>query len=80
MCPPTLNPSPDLVKALMIHAAQLSSPDYDSYHQRYLGAGRPDDVLKALYDSDDNFTLVFQANLVPGNMRWRKTPYQFRTY
>lgn len=72
---PTLNPSPSLVKALMIHAAQLSSPDYDSFHRRYLGAGRPDDVLKALYDSDDSFTLVFQANLVPGNMRWRKTPY-----
>lgn len=72
---PTLNPSPALVKALMIHAAQLSSPDYDSYHRRYLGAGRPEDVLKALYDSDDSFTLVFQANLVPGNMRWRKTPY-----
>lgn len=72
---PTLNPSPELVKALMIHAAQLSSPDYDSYHRRYLGAGRPGDVLKALYDSDDSFTLVFQANLVPGNMRWRKTPY-----
>ncbi|WP_033733276.1 S8 family anti-phage peptidase IteS [Pseudomonas sp. LAIL14HWK12:I12] len=72
---PSLNPSPSLVKALMIHAAQLSSPDYDSYHRRYLGAGRPEDVLKALYDSDDSFTLVFQANLVPGNMRWRKTPY-----
>jgi hypothetical protein len=72
---PTLNPSPALVKALMIHAAQLSSPDYDSYHRRYLGAGRPEDVLKALYDSDDSFTLVFQANLVPGNLRWRKTPY-----
>lgn len=71
----SLNPSPSLIKALMIHAAQLSSPDYDSYHRRYLGAGRPDDVLKALYDSDDSFTLVFQANLVPGNIRWRKTPY-----
>ena len=31
--------------------------------------------MNALYDSDDSFTLVFQANLVPGNMRWRKTPY-----
>lgn len=72
---PGLDPSPSLVKALMIHAAQLSSPDYDAYHRRYLGAGRPDDVLKALYDSNDSFTLVFQANLVPGNMRWRKANY-----
>jgi serine protease AprX len=72
---PGLDPSPSLVKALMIHAAQLSSPDYDAYHRRYLGAGRPDDVLKALYDSDDSFTLVFLANLVPGNMRWRKANY-----
>ena len=72
---PSPTPSPSLVKALMIHSAQLSSPDYDSYQRRYFGAGRPEDVLKALYDSDDSFTLVFQANLVPGNMRWRKTPY-----
>lgn len=72
---PNPGPSPSLVKALMIHSAQLASPDYDSYQRRYFGAGRPDDVLRALYDSDDCFTLVFQANLVPGNMRWRKSPY-----
>lgn len=72
---PNPSPSPSLVKALMIHSAQLSSPDYDPYQRRFFGAGRPDDVLKALYDADDSFTLVFQANLVPGNMRWRKTPY-----
>jgi len=72
---PSPSPSPALVKALMIHSAQLSSPDYDSFDRRYFGAGRPDDVMKALYDSDDSFTLVFQANLVPGNLRWRKTPY-----
>lgn len=72
---PAPSPSPSMVKALMIHAAQLSSPDYNSYERRYFGAGRPDDVMRTLYDSDDSFTLVFQANLVPGNMRWRKTPY-----
>ncbi|MDZ4019109.1 S8 family anti-phage peptidase IteS [Pseudomonas sichuanensis] len=72
---PNLSPSPSLVKALMIHSAQLSSPDYEPYERRFFGAGRPDDVLRALYDADDCFTLVFQANLVPGNMRWRKTPY-----
>lgn len=72
---PNHSPSPALVKAVMIHAAQLASPEYDAYQRRFFGAGRPDDVLRALYDSDDSFTLVFQANLVPGNMRWRKTPY-----
>ncbi|SEK15472.1 S8 family anti-phage peptidase IteS [Paraburkholderia tropica] len=69
-----LPPHPSLVKALMIHAAQLSSPDYSPNERRYFGAGRPDNVLRTLYDSDDSFTLVFEAQLYP-SMRWRKTPY-----
>lgn len=69
-----LTPTPSLVKALMIHAAQLSSPAYDTIERRYFGAGRPDDILRTLYDSDDSFTLVFQAEVVQG-MKWRKTPY-----
>jgi hypothetical protein len=59
---------------MMIHAAQLSSPAYDTFERRYFGAGRPDDILRTLYDSDDSFTLVFQAEVVQG-MKWRKTPY-----
>ncbi|MCS3471763.1 S8 family anti-phage peptidase IteS [Pseudomonas viridiflava] len=70
----SLTPTPSLVKALMIHSAQLSSPDYAAFERRYHGAGRPEEILKCLYDSDDSFTMVFQADLVPG-MRWRKTPY-----
>lgn len=70
----SLSPTPSLIKALMIHSAQLSSPDYEPFERRYFGAGRPEEVLRCLYDSDDSFTMVFQADLVPG-MRWRKTPY-----
>lgn len=69
-----LQPSPSLIKALMIHSAQLVSPHYDHFERRYYGAGRPDDVLGVLYDSSDSFTMVFQADLVPG-MRWRKPNY-----
>ncbi|MEN1708477.1 S8 family anti-phage peptidase IteS [Pseudomonas aeruginosa] len=71
---PHLSADPSMVKALMIHAAQLASPDYDRSERRYLGAGRPDDVIRTLYDSDDSFTLVFQAKVAP-SMRWRKSPY-----
>ncbi|AZQ54629.1 S8 family anti-phage peptidase IteS [Burkholderia cenocepacia] len=69
-----LTPHPSLVKALMIHAAQLSSPAYNQVDRRYFGAGRPDNVLRTLYDSDDSFTLVFEAQLYQ-SMRWRKSPY-----
>ena len=30
--------------------------------------------MESLYDSDDSFTLVFQASLIP-NMKWRKSNY-----
>lgn len=69
-----LTPSPSLVKAVMIHAAQLSSPAYSPIERRYYGAGLPKDVVAGLYDRPDSFTLVFEARLVPG-MRWRKAPY-----
>ncbi|RTV45206.1 S8 family anti-phage peptidase IteS [Pseudomonas aeruginosa] len=69
-----LTPTPALVKALLIHSAQLSSPNYEAFERRYHGVGRPEAILNCLYDSDDSFTLVFQADLVPG-MRWRKAPY-----
>lgn len=71
----TLAPSPSLVKALMIHSAQLSNRDYAPWERRYYGAGLPANVMDVLYDRDDSFTLVFEAQLLPGNMRWRKTPY-----
>lgn len=69
-----LTATPSLVKALMIHAGQLSSPAYTPMERRYLGTGLPADVLTGLYDRADSFTLVFDVRLVPG-MRWRKAPY-----
>lgn len=69
-----LKPSPSLIKGLIIHSAQLSSPDYTTAERRYYGSGRPEGVLQTLFDTDDSFTLVFQTLLVPG-MRWRKDAY-----
>lgn len=69
-----LTATPALVKALMIHAAQLSSPPYTPWERRYYGAGLPKDVVAALYDRDDSFTLIFESRLVP-SLRWRKAPY-----
>ncbi|MDB5800604.1 MAG: peptidase [Rhodocyclales bacterium] len=70
-----LEPSPSMVKALMIHAAQLCSPDYSHIERRYLGAGLPLDVISILYDRDDSFTLIFEAQIIQGAYRWRKAPY-----
>lgn len=71
---PDLTANPALVKALVIHAAQLSSPDYTPHEKRYYGVGRPDDIVRLLYDSADSFTLVFEAQVLP-SMRWRKANY-----
>ncbi|WP_062469208.1 S8 family anti-phage peptidase IteS [Variovorax boronicumulans] len=67
-------PTPSLVKALMIHAAQLSSTAYSPAERRYFGTGLPLDVMDCLYDTPDSFTLLFETSLVPG-MRWRRSPY-----
>lgn len=66
--------APHMVKALLIHAARLASPDYAAHERRYYGCGIPKDALSALYDSDDCFTLMFEALVVPG-FKWRKAPY-----
>ena len=67
-------PAPHIVKALIIHAARLASPDYGAIERRYLGCGVPMDALAALYDSDDCFTLMFEAMAFP-SYKWRKSPY-----
>ena len=69
------NPSPAMVKAAMIHAAQLENREYSPLERRYYGVGLPQDVMSTLYDRSDSFTLLFEADLIPGKMRWRKTPY-----
>lgn len=71
---PDFDVSPSLVKALLIHSAQLSSPDYSTVERRYFGSGLPQEVINTLHDTDDRFSLIFQTLLVPG-MRWRKANY-----
>jgi len=71
---PDFNATHSLVKALLIHSAQLSSPDYSPIERRYYGSGLPQEVINTLHDTDDRFTLIFQTQLIPG-MRWRKENY-----
>lgn len=66
--------SPTLVKALLIHSAELSSPARPPEHRRYFGAGMPSDPMAVLFDSSNSFTLVFEVDLVTGT-KWRKGQY-----
>jgi len=66
--------SPTMVKALMIHSAQLNSPERTAFDRRYYGAGLPGDPGAVLYDSDSSFTTLFELDIVD-TMKWRKTPY-----
>ncbi len=69
-----IEPRPALIKALMVHAAQLSSLSYTPGERRYFGTGLPRDLVASLYDRPDSFTLLFESRLMP-SMRWRKAPY-----
>ncbi|GEM_PF-205598 len=69
-----LVPSPALIKALLIHSAELSSPVRPAEERRYFGAGVPSDPLAVLYDSSNSFTLVFEVDLITGT-KWRKDRY-----
>lgn len=65
---------PAMVKALMIHSAQLGAPDRVAHERRYFGAGMPGDPVTALYDSDSSFTMLFELDIVD-SMKWRKSPF-----
>lgn len=69
-----INPYPAMVKALMIHSAQLGSPERDAFARRYYGAGVPGDPTAVLYDSDSSFTMMFELDIVD-SMKWRKAPF-----
>lgn len=69
-----LTVTPTMVKALMIHSAQLNSPDRNNIERRYYGAGLPDDPSSVLYDSDSSFTTLFELDIVDST-KWRKSPY-----
>lgn len=66
--------SPVMIKALMVHSAQLNSPERTPAERRYYGAGFPSDPISILYDSDSSFTMLFELDIVD-TMKWRKTPY-----
>lgn len=66
--------SPTMVKTLMIHSAQINSPERDIAHRRYFGAGLPGDPGAVLYDSDSSFTMLFELDIID-TMKWRKAPY-----
>jgi subtilisin family serine protease len=65
---------PAMVKALMIHSAQLRAPARGAVERRYYGAGMPGDPISVLYDSDSSFTMLFELDIVD-SMKWRKAPY-----
>jgi serine protease AprX len=66
--------SPTMVKALMVHSAQLNSPERGIAERRYYGAGLPGDPGVVLYDSDSSFTVLFELDIID-TMKWRKAPY-----
>lgn len=66
--------SPTMVKALMVHSAQINSPERGIAERRYYGAGMPGDPGVVLYDSDSSFTMLFELDIVD-TMKWRKAPY-----
>ncbi len=66
--------SPTMVKALMVHSAQLNSPERAIAERRYFGAGMPGDPGVVLYDSDSSFTMLFELDIID-TMKWRKAPY-----
>ena len=65
---------PDIVKALMIHAAAINAPKRNPDEHNYHGFGVPDSVLETLFCADDCFTLMFDAELFDGQI-WEKTPF-----
>ncbi len=69
-----LTVSPTMVKALMIHSAQLNSPDRPAVERRYFGAGLPSDPTSMLYDTDSSFTTLFELDIAD-NTKWRKAPF-----
>lgn len=69
-----LTVTPTMVKALMIHCAQLNSPDRSAGERRYFGAGLPSDPVSVLYDTNSSFTTVFELDIAD-TTKWRKAPF-----
>lgn len=69
-----LNVTANMIKALMIHSAQINSPERTAAEKRYYGAGLPSDTNSILFDSDSSFTMLFELDIVD-TTKWRKSPF-----
>lgn len=69
-----LAPRPELVKALLIHAASLASPKRSPEDREYYGFGVPESVMDTLFCSQESFTMMFDVELFDGII-WEKTPF-----
>ena len=58
------NPTPSLVKALIVHSAVINSPPRSADHQRYYGFGLPFGISESLMCTDDMFT-TFHTVAIP---------------
>ena len=67
-------PRPEMVKALLIHAAVLRSPARKANDRNYYGFGVPESVTDLLFCDPASFTLMFDAEVSDG-INWEKTPY-----
>ncbi len=69
-----LNVTANMVKALLIHSAQINSPERTAFEKRYFGAGLPSDTNSILFDSDSSFTMLFELEIAD-TTKWRKSPF-----
>ncbi|NQE28213.1 peptidase [Herbaspirillum seropedicae] len=66
--------TPNIVKALLVHSAEINSPERSATEKRYFGSGTPLDPLSVLYDSNSSFTMMFELDITEST-KWRKSPF-----
>ncbi|GAA1761330.1 hypothetical protein GCM10009795_004700 [Nocardioides hankookensis] len=69
-----VEPSPALVKGLLVHSAAVSSRSMVGAHKNYYGAGVPLDGLEVLFESEDSFTTIHQVPL-QSKISWLRAPF-----
>ncbi|RIX44664.1 MAG: hypothetical protein D3M94_14350 [Rhodocyclales bacterium GT-UBC] len=65
---------PEIIKAMMIHAAALNSPKRTPDELNYYGFGVPESTADILFCTPETFTLMFDVELFDGQI-WEKTPF-----
>lgn len=65
---------PEVVKALVVHAAEINSGQRTQDDRLYFGFGIPESPIDTLFCTPDSFTLMFEAELFDGTV-WAKTPF-----